>query len=294
MEKKKLSRGEIKRLLERKTKVINYVKNFIMLIIGAVIYTIGLDMFLVPNGVIDGGVVGISIILREVTGQSFSFFLVVLNIPFLYLGYKQIGKTFTILTTLSIVAVSFFSSFFILEPRITNDIFLATVFGGMTAGLGVGLIIRYGGSLDGTEIVAIIMERSKGYSVGQTVMFVNLFILSSAGFVFGWDKAMYSLVAYFIIAKVMDVVIQGFDDSKAVMIITDEFENVSKAIMMELKRGVTILRAEGGYTGSEKRVIYCAVSRLEVNKLKGIVLDIDEHAFATVIPLSEIVNGTLE
>lgn len=294
MQKKKLSEGEIKTLLDRKTKFVNYIKNVICLIIGSVIYTIGLDMLLVPNGVIDGGVVGVSLILSEVTGQSFSLFLVILNIPFLYLGYKQIGKIFTVLTTFSIVAVSFFSSYFILEPRITDDIFLATIFGGMIAGFGVGIIIRYGGSLDGTEIVAIIIEKTKGYSVGQTVMFVNLFILSSAGFVFGWDKAMYSLVAYFIIAKVMDVVIQGFDDSKAVMIITDDFETVSNAIMMELKRGVTILKAEGGYTGSEKRLIYCVVSRLEVNKLKGIVLDIDENAFATVIPLNEIVNGTLK
>lgn len=294
MQKKKLSEGEIKTLLDRKTKFVNYIKNVICLIIGSVIYTIGLDMLLVPNGVIDGGVVGVSLILSEVTGQSFSLFLVILNIPFLYLGYKQIGKIFTVLTTFSIVAVSFFSSYFILEPRITDDIFLATIFGGMIAGFGVGIIIRYGGSLDGTEIVAIIIEKTKGYSVGQTVMFVNLFILSSAGFVFGWDKAMYSLVAYFIIAKVMDVVIQGFDDSKAVMIITDDFETVSNAIMMELKRGVTILKAEGGYTGSEKRLIYCVVSRLEVNKLKGMVLDIDENAFATVIPLNEIVNGTLK
>lgn len=294
MKKKKLSLEGIKKRIKKKKKILRFIKNFIMLMLGAVIYTIGLDMFLVPNDVIDGGVVGISLILRELTGQSFSIFLVVLNVPFLYLGYKQIGKTFAVLTTLAILAVSFFSSIFILEPKITNDIFLATVFGGIITGFGVGLIIRYGGSLDGSEVIGILMERSKGYSVGQTVMFINLFILGSAGFVFGWDKAMYSLVAYFIIAKVMDIVIQGTDESKAVMIVTDKHKDIAQAITMELKRGVTILQAEGGYTGKDKKALYCAVSRLEVNKLKDIILDVDENAFATVIPLSEIVNGTIK
>ena len=175
--------------------------------------------------------------------------------------------------------------------EITHDLFLAAIFGGIITGLGVGIIIRNGGSLDGTEIVAIIMDKRSGFSVGEIVMFMNLFILSSAGLIFGWDRAMYSLVAYFIIAKVIDIVIKGLDESNGVMIITSNPDEIAEALMARLGRGVTILHGEGGYTGDPKKVLYCVVTRLEVDKLKAIVTEKDESAFVTINQVHDIMGG---
>lgn len=277
--------------IKPRKKWIAYVKKYFLLFIGSIIAAVGLEIFLVPNNIIDGGVVGISIMASALTGQPLGIFLVLLNIPFLYLGYKQIGKTFAFSTTFSIISLSLWTSYFHPIAEITNDLFLAAIFGGIITGLGVGMIIRNGGSLDGTEIVAIIMDKRSGFSVGEIVMFMNLFILSSAGLVFGWDRAMYSLVAYFIIAKVIDVVIKGLDESNGVMIVTSNPKEIADALMARLGRGVTILHGEGGYTGDPKKVLYCVVTRLEVDKLKAIVLEKDENSFVTINPVHDIIGG---
>ena len=135
------------------------------------------------------------------------------------------------------------------------------------------------------------MDKRCGFSVGEIVMFMNLFILSSAGFIFGLDKAMYSIVTYFIAAKVIDVVIQGVDESKGVMIVTDEWQEISDAIMARLGRGVTILHGEGGYSGDPKKVLYCVITRLEVEKLKGIVSEKDDNAFVTINEVHDVIGG---
>lgn len=278
-------------LLRRRKTAIDWIKKYLVLIIGSLIYSAGLEIFLVPNNIIDGGVVGISIMASYLTGIPFGVYMLVLNLPFLYLGYKQIGKTFAISTIISIIALSIFSEFLEPVPRITEDYFLAAIFGGIIAGAGVGLVIRQGGSLDGTEITAIILDRKTSFSVGEVVMFFNLFILGAAGFVFGWDKAMYSLVAYFIISKMIDVVLKGLDESYAVMIVSDEYEEIADALMHRLGRGVTYLHGQGAYTGDDKQVLYCVVTRLEVVKLKEIALEKDEAAFVTINPVHDIVGG---
>ncbi len=278
-------------LLRRRKTAMDWIKKYLVLIIGSLIYSAGLEIFLVPNNIIDGGVVGISIMASYLTGIPFGVYMLVLNLPFLYLGYKQIGKTFAISTIISIIALSIFSEFLEPVPRITEDYFLAAIFGGIIAGAGVGLVIRQGGSLDGTEITAIILDRKTSFSVGEVVMFFNLFILGAAGFVFGWDKAMYSLVAYFIISKMIDVVLKGLDESYAVMIVSDEYEEIADALMHRLGRGVTYLHGQGAYTGDDKQVLYCVVTRLEVVKLKEIALEKDETAFVTINPVHDIVGG---
>ena len=278
-------------LLRRRKTAIDWIKKYLVLIIGSLIYSAGLEIFLVPNNIIDGGVVGISIMASYLTGIPFGVYMLVLNLPFLYLGYKQIGKTFAISTIISIIALSIFSEFLEPVPQITQDYFLAAIFGGIIAGAGVGLVIRQGGSLDGTEITAIILDRKTSFSVGEVVMFFNLFILGAAGFVFGWDKAMYSLVAYFIIPKMIDVVLKGLDESYAVMIVSDEYEEIADALMHRLGRGVTYLHGQGAYTGDDKQVLYCVVTRLEVVKLKEIALEKDETAFVTINPVHDIVGG---
>ena len=278
-------------LLRRRKTAMDWIKKYLVLIIGSLIYSAGLEIFLVPNNIIDGGIVGISIMASYLTGIPFGVYMLVLNLPFLYLGYKQIGKTFAISTIISIMALSIFSEFLEPVPQITQDYFLAAIFGGIIAGAGVGLVIRQGGSLDGTEITAIILDRKTSFSVGEVVMFFNLFILGAAGFVFGWDKAMYSLVAYFIISKMIDVVLKGLDESYAVMIVSDEYEEIADALMHRLGRGVTYLHGKGAYTGDDKQVLYCVVTRLEVVKLKEIALEKDETAFVTINPVHDIVGG---
>ena len=268
-----------------------YVKKYLVILLGALIAAIGLEVFLIPNNVIDGGVVGLSIMASYITSMPLGVFLVLLNLPFMYLGYKQIGRSFTIATFVAICLLSAWSAVFEPIPPVTIDPFLAAIFGGIIDGVGVGLIIRAGGSLDGTEIVAIIMDRKSVFSVGEVVMFINLFILSSAGLLFGWDKAMYSLVAYFVISKMIDVVIKGLDESYAVMIVTNEHEEITSALNDRLGRGVTLLHGAGGYTGESKEVLYCVVTRLEVDKLKEIVLDKDESAFVTINAVHDIVGG---
>lgn len=286
------SNNERKKIIGAKRKsVAEYLKKAIILFIGTIITAAGLEIFLIPNNVIDGGVVGISIMGSYLTGLPLGAFLVVLNIPFIYLGYKNIGTSFAVCTIFSILSLSLWSAMFEPVPKITGDFFLAAVFGGIVTGTGVGLIIRNGGSLDGTEIVAIILDKRTSFSVGEIVMFFNLFILGSAGFVFGWDKAMYSLVAYFVIAKMIDVVIKGLDESYAVMLVSDMHEEIASDLMEKLGRGVTYLSGEGAYTGNAKKVIYCVVTRLEVDRLKEIAYGIDEKAFVTINPVHEIVGG---
>ncbi len=252
---------------------------------------VGLEIFLVPNKVIDGGIVGISIILSYLTGWKLGLFLFTLNLPFCYLGYKLIGKTFAISTVYGITILSISTTLLHPVPPFTQDLLLATVFGGIILGVGVGIVIRYGGSLDGTEILAIIFNKSVPFSVGEVIMFFNIFILGSAGFVFGWDRAMYSLIAYFVAFKTIDVTITGLDESKSVWIISDKSIDIGDAVLDRLGRGVTYLNGEGAYSGDDKKVIFCVITRLEEAKLKDIVEEIDPLAFLAVADIAEVRGG---
>ncbi|MDU4962090.1 MAG: YitT family protein [Sporomusaceae bacterium] len=267
------------------------LQKYLFLFIGSIITAVGLEIFLVPNNIIDGGVVGISIMASHLTTLPLSLFLILFNIPFLYLGYKQIGKSFALSTLFSICSLSYWVSFFHPIPGLTHDLFLAAIYGGITVGLGVGLIIRYGGSLDGTEIVAILLDKRSSFSVGEIIMFFNLFILSSAGLVFSWDKAMYSLVAYFVAYKIIDITIAGLDESKAAMIISDKPDEIVDALMARLGRGVTILNGAGGYTKESKQILYAVITRLEMAKLKAIVDELDMGAFVTINDVHEVMGG---
>ncbi|RFU71195.1 YitT family protein [Peribacillus saganii] len=251
----------------------------------------GLEIFLVPNKVIDGGVTGISIMLSHLTGMKLGIFLFLLNLPFVYLGYKQFGKTFAISTIYGIIMLSIFATFFHPIPPFTEDILLATIFGGIFLGIGVGLVIRNGGALDGTEVLSIVITKKVPFSVGEIVMFMNLFILSSAGFVYTWDRAMYSILAYVVAAKAIDIVVTGMEESKSVWIISDEATEIGDAINHRLGRGVTFLHGEGAFTGDDKKVIFCIITRLEESKLTTIVEEIDPSAFLAIADISEVRGG---
>ena len=271
----------------------NFIMRCLMMILGALIYTIGLDLFLVPNSIIDGGVVGISLMAAELSGISFSIFVVLFNLPFLYLGYRANGKNFTFSTLFSIVWMAIFSTFAHDFTPITSDPFLGAIFGGIILGIGVGLIIRNGGSLDGSEIVAIIFDRRSTFSVGEIVMAMNLIILGAAGFVYSWNSAMYSLIAYFIAYKMIDITITGLDESKGVMIITDaeNSKKIADALNANLNRGVTIMYGEGGYLKQPKHVLYSVVTRLEIMRLKNTVYEVDSSAFITIQDVHDVFGG---
>lgn len=277
--------------MTKKNIVLRVFRKYIFLFIGSILAAVGLEIFLIPNNIIDGGIVGISIIASYLTNISLSVFIVALNIPFLFLGYKQIGKTFVLSSTFSIISLSFWVSVFHPIQGLTNDVLLATVFGGIILGVGVGMIIRNGGSLDGTEMVAIIFNRRTSFSVGETVMFFNIFILTSAALVFGWDRALYSLIAYFIAYKVIDITIEGLDEAKAVIIISEKGDEIAEAITARLGRGVTFFEGKGGYSKSPKKILYSVVTRLEVSKLRSIISDKDESAFVTINDVSDVMGG---
>ena len=264
------------------TNILTIISRIFFMVIGSVLVSIGLEIFLIPNNIIDGGMTGISIMASHITKAPLGIFIFILNLPFVIIGYKQIGKTFALSTIFSVICLSIGVTFLQPVPGITQDTLLATIFGGVTMGVGVGLIIRNGGSLDGTEIIAIILEKSSPFSIGEIVMFFNLFILGSSGFIFGWDRAMYSLIAYFIAFKTIDITVEGLDESKAVIIVSEKNKEISDAIMARLGRGIILLDGKGAYSGTETNVIYVVLSRLEIAKLKNIVHGSDEEALITI------------
>lgn len=254
------------------------------ILLGAFLASVGLEAFLIPNNVIDGGVVGISIMASHIFGIPLGVFLLVLNIPFVYIGYKHIGKTFALSTLFGISSLSLFVSIFhrLHIPSVTDDVWLATVFGGIILGVGIGIVIRNHGSMDGTEIVAILLDKRTGFSVGEIILFMNIFILTGAGFVFGWENAMYSLLAYYIAFKMIDITVEGLNETKGVIIVSDKHQELAEALMARLGRGVTFLNGKGAFSGVDTNVLYVVITRLELAKLKDIVHDIDDNSLVTI------------
>lgn len=276
-----------------KNKATRNIVNFIMLTIGTIIAAFALEQFLIPNTILDGGITGISIIIYKLTNIPLSILVVALNIPFLYAGYRNLGKKFLVRAIYSMLTFSLFLSFFEVFKPFTEEILLATVFGGALLGLGVGLIIKCGGCNDGTESVAIVISKKTNLSVGQIVLVFNLIIYGVAGFIFGFDRAMYSLLTYVITFKVIDFVSEGLEQAKAAMIITDKGSSISKEIYKKLGRTTTTLKAKGLISG-EKEVMYCVLTRIEVFELKHIVEEMDESAFVTILEVSNIIGNHIK
>lgn len=278
----------------RDMDVVSIIRKILGLTIGAIIYSAGLNLFLIPNHIIDGGITGISLLVQALMGVPFSLLIVVLNLPFFYLGYRRLGAGLAVSSTYAIVVLSLFSSIFEEMKPATTDPFLSTIFGGIIIGIGVGIVIKSGGSTDGTEIVAIWMDSKSSFSVGEIIMFFNFFILGAAGFVFSWNSAMYSLIAYFICSRMIDAVSTGLDSSKGIFIVTTEYDKVSDAIVHDMHRAVTRLHGQGGFLKDDKDVLYCVVTRLEVTKLKQVVHGIDPSAFLSVFDVQEVQGGLVK
>ncbi|MBB6633276.1 YitT family protein [Cohnella thailandensis] len=282
---------QAKPIQHTRLSALEIVTRIVLIMFGAVLAGVALEIFLIPNNIIDGGITGISIMTAHLTHWPLGVFLFLFNLPFLIIGYKSIGKTFALSTLLGVITLSVTTALLHHVEPFTDETLLATVFGGILLGIGVGIVIRTGGTTDGTETVAIMVSKKTPFSVGQMVMFINLFILGSAGLVYGWDNAMFSLIAYFIAFKVMDLTIEGFDESKSIWVISEHYREIGEAIVSRLGRGVTYLNGEGGYSGDTKQVIFTVVTRMEEAKLKSIVTEMDENAFLAVGNIHDVRGG---
>ena len=269
---------------------ISIVKRVSTIVLGASIAAVGLEAFLVPNNLIDGGVVGISIIGAELFGLPLGLFLFVLNLPFIYLGYRKLGKLFAFSSLFGVVMLSAMTVLLHSIPTATADPILAAVFGGAIVGAGVGIVIRYGGTLDGAEIIAILIDKKTPFTVGEAVMFMNLFIIGSAGLVFGWNEAMYSLIAYFVAFKVIDITVEGLDESKSVWIVSRESEKIGKAITEGLGRKVTYVKEDDATREDSQGVVLSIITRIEEHQLKTLVHECDPSAFVVINNAHEVMG----
>lgn len=268
---------------------------FTWLAIGAFLAAFAIQVFFIPNSLIDGGIVGLAMIFGKIFGQWLTpYFLICLNLPFIYLAYKYIGKAFVIQMLFAVL--TFAASWLYLETQttleFTGEMLEVVVIGGAILGVGIGLIIRYGGCIDGTEILGIIVNRKTGFTVGQTVLFCNIFIFGSAGIVFqDWHPPLLSLITYIVVIKIMDTVIIGLDETKSVLIISSKSKQIAEAIIHELGLGLTIMYGRGGFSGDEREILYVIAERLQLSELKELIHREDPSAFIAIENLHEVANG---
>lgn len=268
--------------------------NIILIILGILSAGMGLKGFLLSSRFIDGGVTGISMLLSDVLGFPLAILILVINLPFIALGYRQIGKKFAIKSALAIAGLSICLAV-IKYPDVTPDKLLTAVFGGFFIGAGIGLAIRGGAVLDGTEIAALLISKSSHLlRVGDVILILNIFIFLAAAFFLGIESALYSILTYFAASKTIDFLIHGIDEYTAIIIISGKSEEIRQAIINDLNRSVTVYKGRGGLSGTEQDILYCVVTRLEIGNVKGIVKEIDETAFIVTHPLADAEGGIIK
>ena len=252
---------------------------YLIIILGSAIYAIGLNAFIVGNGLAEGGFVGLSLVLYYKLHILIGVSFFVLNIPVLIFGWRFFGKFFILKTILGVVGVSLFSILTAHFTQNVHDKLLAGLYGGVICGTGLGLIFRSGGTTGGVDIVARIIHHYFGFAIGKIMFASDVIVIALVTLVLGKEVAMYSLVALFVSSRLIDFVIDGFTSSRATMIISEHAEAISQRIHEELGRGTTYLHGSGGFTNSEKKVIYCVVNRNEIARLQSLVHEIDPIAF---------------
>lgn len=286
----------------KRTKYIISLKQQIgksaLVIIGIFLAAFGLKGFLLPNGFIDGGVTGLSLLANHITGIPVSVWLIVFNTPFILLGIRQISKTFAINTLVAVIGLAS-AIFFFDFPVITHDKLLISIFGGFFLGAGIGLAIRGGCVLDGTEIIAVYINRKSVFSIGDIILLINVAIFSIAAFILGIEAALYSVLTYLSASKTVDFIIQGIEEYTGVTIISAKSKDIRQAIITELGRGVTIYKGERGYGSNqyddkEIDIIFTVVTRLEVPKVKDVVKNIDRKAFIVMNVITETNGGIIK
>lgn len=274
-------------------KITNYLVSFVGMAIGAFFAAAALKIFLIPNELIDGGIVGISLILARLYGQGYlPVYLLLLNLPFVFLAWRYIRRTFVMHMLVAIIFLAFFVKVLEHMPAFAADPLEAIVIGGAMLGAGAGFIIRHGGCTDGTEILAILINRRYGFTVGQVILFISIFIFAAYGWIFqDWHIALRSLMTYIVAFKMMDIVIAGLEELKSVLIMCSKPEELSKIITHELGLGLTFLKGRGGYSGEDRDILFIIVERLDLAELKEIVLREDPTAFIAIENLHEVAYG---
>lgn len=275
-------------------------QNFLVLFVAGCINAFGVTVFLAPVKLYDSGISGTSILLSQITPEylSLSFFLLILNIPLFFLGLRKQGTVFTVYSIFT-VAVYSMASWLITDvlpidvsmasPLAGEDLLLCALFGGIISGIGSGLTIRYGGAIDGIEVMAVIFAKKLNLTVGTFVMIYNVILYVACGFIMNsWILPLYSIVTYGAGLKTVDFIVEGFDRSKEVMIITDNPMEISEALIEAFGCGTTNISATGGYSNAEKTIIYFVVNRFEISKMRNIVHTIDPKAFVTISEVADV------
>ncbi|MEW6469183.1 MAG: YitT family protein [Bacteroidota bacterium] len=282
----------------KKRKLTGVVRNTLFIVIGILSATFGLKSFILPNDFIDGGVTGISLLTSIVTELPLSLLIIIINAPFVYAGYRQVSKTFAITTSMAIGGLAL--SLLIFEfPIITNDKLLTAVFGGFFLGAGIGMCIRGGGVIDGTEILSILVSKRSSFTVGDILLIINVIIFSVAAMLLNIETALYSILTYMVAGRTVDYIIEGIEEYTGVIIISSKPDEIRYAIIEELGRGVTVLKGKGGYgkrgqVTKDVDVLYCVLTRLEISKLKAITERIDESVFMVMNSINDTKGGMIK
>ncbi len=280
-------------------KLVFSLKNFLHLLAGTGLAVLAMKGFMIPNRFLDGGVTGISILLHELYCVNISLLVILLNLIFIYLGYKKIGKTFAIQTCIAVILLSLGLLFININP-ITTDKLLIAIFGGLLIGAGVGLVIRGGGVIDGAEVIAVFTRRKVGFSNSEIIMLINCLIFAVAAFKFGLETAMYSVITYFTATRATNYVVDGIEEFTAMNIISSQEEEVKNFLVNELGKGITVYKGERGYLpGSfdiktDCQIIVTIVTRLEIKQIQDALRDIDPTAFVYVQSIREASGGILK
>lgn len=272
----------------------NIFKEYFLIVLGIASASFGLGSFLVPNGFIDGGITGISLLVAFLTPVSVSVLIFLFNIPFMYLAIKQVGKTFAMKTFIAILGLSL-ALVFIHYPVLTSDKLLISIFGGFLLGTGIGLCMRGGAVLDGTEVLSIFLSKKIILTIGEIIFIINLIIFSFAAIFLGLEAALYSIIIYIVASKTVDFFIQGIEEYIGITIISEKTEEIRKKIIDDLGKGVTIYQGKSGYSsGKNQDIIFTIVTRLESLKVKNEILAIDPHAVIIEQGVKEVHGGILK
>jgi uncharacterized membrane-anchored protein YitT (DUF2179 family) len=278
----------------KQIQLIRHIKDALFILLGVSMACIGLKCFLIPNGYIDGGAMGVSLLLQQMTNIELSIFVILVNLPFLIFGIKQISLQFTIKSILAITILAVLLHYSNL-PSITEDKLLIAVFGGFFLGAGIGLTIRGGAVIDGTEVIAIYISRRTILSVGDFIAIFNVSLFILAIVLIGIETAMYSMLIYFSASKTIDFIINGIEEYTAVLIVSEESERIKNFISNDLGKGVTVFNSEKGYGSKghkeQRYILYCVVTRLEVTNLIFEIEKIDPHAFITQQSIKDLKGG---
>ena len=282
---------------ELKITLLNWLKDFVFIILGIGSAAFALESFLLPNSFIDGGATGISLLISEITHVPLYALLVVINIPFIFLGYKLIDQQFAIKTAIAIAGLAF-SVAFIHFPEVTHDKLLVAVFGGFFLGAGIGLSIRGGAVIDGTEVLAIYLSRKFGTTIGDVIIMINIIIFSVAAYLLSVETALYSIITYLAASKTLDFVIEGIEEYTGVTIISSHNNEIREMIINELGRGVTVYKGKRGYgkngETNDTDIIYTVITRLELNKLNTEIIKIDPHCFVVMSSVKDTKGGMIK